>query len=101
MDKIRVDTGKLSGTESAVRAQLKGIRDALNKMQSDVSALNAMWTGEANQAFNQTFQKDIRDLDALCSEIQAIADFEHHAHDEYVKCEHNVSDIINAINISG
>jgi len=94
MAKIRTDTEKLGSTESSVREQVKAIKDALKKMGEDVAALNAMWTGPANQAFNETFQNDIQELSGICDEIEGVADFEKDAREEYAKCERDVGTAI-------
>ena len=94
MNKIKSDTAKLASTERSVREQIRAIKKSLQKMKADVTSLNAMWSGTANQSFNQTFQKDIQDLDQLCGELEKIAEYENKAQREYSKGEQRVNDII-------
>ena len=98
MDRIRVNTESLKRTENDVRNQIKAIRSALSEMRSQVTAMNRMWEGPANIAFNQTFQDNITDLDNLCAAVENIASYEALAHTEYVKCESKVSDVVRSIN---
>jgi len=100
MAKIKTDTVKLESTESSVREQISAIKKALTKLAGAVETLNAMWTGTANQAFNQTFQYDIQYLSAICDELEGIADFEKNAREKYVKCEQNVESMIDSISIA-
>lgn len=99
MEKIKVNTDSLKSTSESVRTQIKNIRDALATMKTDVTTLNGMWTGSANASFNDTFQKDIDDLDTLLGKMDDIAKYEENARSEYVKCENTVAGIISGINV--
>jgi len=99
VDKIRVNTDSLRNTEETVKTKARSINTALIQMSEHVTALNSMWEGAANTAFNSTFQKDITDLQELIRQVESVADYENTAHTEYDKCEKNVSDIINSISV--
>ena len=99
MDKIRTNTDSLRHTEDVVRTQLKAIRQSLTNMQADVKAMNRMWEGPANTAFNQTFLNNIIDLDNMCRALESIASYEGMARREYTQCEGQVGDIVNSIRI--
>ena len=99
MNKIRVNTGSLQRTQSDVEGQIRDIENKLGAMLGDVSRMNGMWTGEANAAFNQSFQDDINALKDLCGQLKKIAVYEGNARKEYDSCEQKVSQLISGIQV--
>lgn len=99
MNRIKADTQQIIEMEESVRDQVRTIRDALQKMQGDVNALNSMWSGTAHDSFNAAFLKDLSDLSELCGEMREIADFEQNAHEQYRQCESNVAEVIDSIHV--
>ena len=99
MNKIRVNTGSLQRTQTDVEGRIRDIETKLEAMLGDVSRMNAMWSGEANTAFNQAFQDDINTLKNLCGQLKKIARYEGNARKEYDTCEQKVSQLINGINV--
>lgn len=100
MEKIKVDTGQLRTTEETVRGKIKAINSALDEIRGQITALNQMWTGEANATFNSTFQQDITDLETLVNSMTDIADYENTARGAYENCEASVEEVIASIQIS-
>lgn len=98
-EKIKINTKTLQKDTNAILTDLKQVQKKLEAMQSDVAELNGMWSGEANKAFNKTFNKDIKVLAELCSSLESIAVYEDTAKTEYDKCENKVSSLIEAMNI--
>ena len=99
MNKIRVNTGSLQRTQTDVEGRIRDIETKLEAMLGGVSRMNAMWSGEANTAFNQAFQDDINALKNLCGQLKKIAQYEGNARKEYDTCEQKVSQLINGINV--
>ena len=99
MNKIRVNTGSLSRTQSDVEGRIRSIEGKLAAMQADVSQMNGMWSGQANAAFNQTFMDDIQTLRNLCGQLGKLAGYEGKARTEYDSCEQKVSQLVAGIRI--
>jgi len=99
ISKIKVNTSTLKKDTESISQALKNIKKKIKAMQSDVNALNGMWTGDANEAFNKAFQDDITDLGHICDNIQSVIDYEEKAKTEYDACEQKVSDLVNSITV--
>lgn len=99
VSKIKINTSTLKKDTESISQALKDIRKKIKAMQSDVNALNGMWVGDANEAFNKAFQDDITDLGLICDNIQNVIDYEQKAKSEYDTCEEKVSDLINSITV--
>lgn len=98
-EKIKVNTSTLKNDTASIQGYLKKVQKQITEMQSDVSSMNKMWSGEANQAFNQVFQDDINTMGELCKAIEGVIAFETNAKTEYNNCEKTVSSLVSGINI--
>ena len=99
IDKIKVNTNKLSNTTNDIEDALKDIKKKVNAMKADVKALNSMWTGDAYDAFDKAFQDDMKDLGTICDNIQSVIDYEKKAKTEYDSCEQKVSELVDSITV--
>lgn len=99
ISKIKINTSSLKRDTDTISQELKDIKNKIEKMKSDVASLNGMWSGEANESFNKSFQDDITDLNHICDNIQSIIDYESKAKTEYDACEKKVSDLVDSITI--
>lgn len=97
--KIKINTKTLSKDKDSIEKDLKQIEKKIKQMKLDVAAMNKMWTGEANTAFNKAFNDDIDDLNTICDSIRGIITYESTAKDAYEKCEQQVSSLISSISI--
>ena len=97
--KIKINTKSLKKDTEDISNALKTIQTKIESLQSDVTALNQMWTGDANKEFNKAFQDDITDLEQICKSIQKLINYEKKAKSEYNSCEQKVSDLIDDIHI--
>lgn len=95
--KIAVNTDTLSKDIEALQEQLDFVKTDINKMYDAVRVLDNMWEGSANQAFNDQFNKDRKDMLELCNSIQKIIHCMVYASKEYKSCEANVYDIVTSI----
>lgn len=98
-DVIRVNTGSLKQTQESISSQLSNINNKIMKMRQDVIALNRMWSGPANSAFNQAFLEDLEKLSEVCSCIMHTANYEANAAREYNLCEQKVESLIADIEV--
>lgn len=97
--KIRVNTDSLSRTRQNLQEKLQKIQTEMEQISSDMNALNAVWSGEAHDAFVQSAESDIQYLKSVCDQIQDIINYEGNAVKEYNKCEQQVADLIARIRI--
>ena len=98
-DRVRINTGNLGRTMENVSTRIKQIRGQITAMYGEISALNAMWEGEAHTAFDSEFRKDIKRLENLCKRLDGIVSFEANAITEYERCEKEVASLISAIKV--
>lgn len=98
-EQIKVNTQKLKNDTDTIAKDLKEVQKKITAMKSDVAALNKMWSGDANAAFNQTFNKDINLLLTLCNSLEEIISYERTAKTEYDKCETKIASMIEAMGI--
>lgn len=98
-DKIRVNTTSLQKDITSIQTHLKQVTKKIEKMQEDVKGMNAMWSGDANKAFNKAFNDDIKAIRAVCDSINGLIQYETTAKTEYNKCERNVKDAIDSISV--
>lgn len=78
---------------------VKNITDNYKTMFSEIKALDAMWTGQAHDAFAVQFGQDAENMDDIISYIKEILEDLKFAHKEYTSCERSVSDIVNSMKI--
>ncbi len=67
---------QITVTTTQVKSKAEELTNANNRLKQDISqltdqesALNAMWEGEANDAFHEAFTKDIEQMNNFYSEI--------------------------------
>lgn len=99
VNKIRVNTDSLHQTQQNLQEKLKKIQKEIEQIATDMETLNAMWTGEAHDAFVQSAESDIQYLTSVCDQIQGIINYEGNAVKEYNRCEQQVSDLISRIRV--
>ena len=97
--KFEVDTSQLARTVSKLTTVLQEIEDDKKKMYLDLEALDAMWAGEAHDAFKAQYTIDdqfMRDLlDAIGGMIGDVSE----ARQEYDLCEEEVKQLASSIRI--
>lgn len=98
-EKIRINTKTLQNDTASIQKYLKQVEKKIQEMKNDVAELNQMWSGEANKAFNQTFQDDIDAILAVCKSMEGIITYEDYAKTEYDNCENKVAAMIASMNI--
>lgn len=99
ISRIKVDTGRLDQTRRELQGKLDKIRRDIDQIRDDMNTLNAMWIGEAHEAYEMTTEEDIQTLCALCDAMESVIRFENSAVTEYNKCERQVAELIAKIRI--
>lgn len=98
-EKIKINTNTLKNDTASIQKYLKQVEKKIETMQTDVKAMNQMWSGDANKAFNKAFNDDIKVLLELCKALEGIATYETTARTEYDKCENKVSSLISSMSV--
>lgn len=96
---ITVDTSSLAGDVSELQTALSAVEAQLKNMFDQVTELDAMWDGPANEEFNRQFANDYENSVNLCKTVQSIIDGMQYAREQYDICENEVNAIISAIAI--
>lgn len=98
-DKIKINTKTLANDTTSIQTYIKQIEGKIEKMETDVTDMNKMWSGTANEEFNQAFEKDMKALKEICKSLKEIVEYETTAKTEYNTCENKVSSLIAEISI--
>lgn len=69
MSKLQVTSSKLREAKGTLDRQNQLLNDQISKLRQTESKLNSMWEGEAKQAFQQVFNKDMTQFEAFHSLI--------------------------------
>lgn len=99
MNEIAVNTSTLSGDINELRTALSNARKQLKEMFQQVTELDAMWDGPANEEFNRQFRNDYENAGKLCVTIDSLLANMEFARNQYNACENEVNGIISAIRI--
>ena len=98
-DKIKINTTTLNSDTTSIKTYLSKVKKQIADMQGDVTAMNKMWSGDANAAFNKAFNDDIKALQAICTSLEGIVTYETTAKTEYNSCESKVSALISNMSV--
>ena len=98
-DIIEINIGTLATDIGEMQTEIQKLRDEMEKAFTSVGELDAMWTGPANDAFNQAFRSDHEAMGEMCKTMDSLVGYMENARDEYRRCEEAVSSEIDAIRI--
>ncbi len=96
---IEIDTDILKNDSKYMSDYLRNIRADMDRMNNAVQALNTMWKGESNKAFNAQYTSDYERMLEVCDIINRLIECINFAADKYNECEDGVKNIVNSINI--
>ena len=96
---ITVNTSTLAGDIEELRGALSSARTQLSEMFGQVTELDTMWDGPANEEFNRQFGNDYENAKRLCETIESLLACMEYARDQYNLCENEVNSIVSAIAI--
>lgn len=98
-DKIRVDPERLARTKKELEERLDRIWKDIDRLSKTLEGLNAMWEGEAHEAFCGRAAEDCQLLREVCGGLGRILCYEGEAVTAYRKCARQVEDVIGQIRI--
>lgn len=96
---LAVDTDRLRYDSYDVISDLDRVQGYVHEMYEDVSGLNAMWKGKANETFTKQFSKDYTKIKDYINNLKALIETIKEKSKEYETCENNVKSYISKINI--
>lgn len=96
---IEVETNQLNNDIKKFDSTVKALRSDLKGLDQEIAALDAMWDGVANAAFNVQYKTDSETLDSMIKSLQEYSEDLKTARKDYEKCEANVGDMVKAINV--
>lgn len=96
---IEVDTSKLNSDISEQKSEITQARNRLKTLKSELDALNAMWKGSANLAFQNAVTQDYSKMQNMLTTLEKLASCMENAKKEYNSCEQSVKSTVNSIRI--
>lgn len=96
---IEVETNELNKDIKKFDTTVNALKNDLKGLDQEIEALDAMWDGVANAAFNAQYQTDSTTLDHMIKSLQEYSDDLKMAKHDYEKCESTVGDMVKAINV--
>ncbi len=91
-NQITVTTALLKSKAEELRALNSKFKTEISNLESQESALNGMWDGDANDAFHQNFSRDIIQMNNFYNAIEKYVQVLNQIGEEYDKAERvNVS----------
>jgi len=97
LNQIATNTDLMTSDINSLTDELKGARGQLDKMFTEITELDTMWDGPANEEFVRQFAADKTACEELFKTIDSIIECMTYAKNEYVKCDNEIGSIIGAI----
>lgn len=99
--RLTVDTDRLRYDADSVISDLDRVQAYISDMYNDVSALNGMWKGKANEAFTKHFADDYSEMKSYINDLKSMAETIREQSRKYETCENEVKLCVSNINIWG
>lgn len=96
---FEVDTGILDQNIGDITQQLAKMRSIFAEMFDGINSLDAMWEGQAHDAFKTQYTKDNATCDSFCKAIDEYIECLSYAQKEYNDCESKVHAAVDAVRI--
>ena len=96
---ITVNTSTLTGDINELKSALASARAQLKEMFNQVTELDTMWDGPANQEFNKQFGIDYENSSNLCNTVESLIGCMEYARNQYNTCENEVNSLVSSISI--
>lgn len=94
---FEVNLSNLNSDINNARHSLDYIKKNIKGMFDEIKELDAMWDGDANDAFNVQFNSDYEMMLDVCKNIEKVIASMEFAKQEYTKCENSVSSAVQAM----
>lgn len=94
---IEIETNTLARDIGELTDELETARGFIRTMAEDMTELDSMWDGPANEAFMAQFGMDVQYAEELCNMVQKLSECMDYAKKQYDICEAEVSSLISSI----
>lgn len=94
---IEMNTGNLQNDINELDRLLGQMSNQKQRLIRNVEEMNAMWTGQANSAFNNQFKVDMENFESMLQTLREMLESLRNAKKEYDSCEQRVASIIRGI----
>lgn len=98
-NEIATSTEKMNEDIISLSEMLGKTRQTMERVIEQIKELDSMWEGVANTEFNIAFSHDVEFADSVFDTVENIIECMTYAKNEYVKCEGEVSGIVDSIRI--
>lgn len=96
---IEIDTNELKKDITRFDLTVDALKSDLKGLDQEIEALDAMWDGVANTAFNIQYKSDSTTLNNMIHSLLEYSQDLKSARVSYEKCESNVGDMVKSINV--
>jgi uncharacterized protein YukE len=96
---IAIDTSTLNTDIGELQTALDSAKMQLEDMYTQMTELDTMWDGPANEEFNIQFKLDYTNTKSLFETIASLIECMEYARDQYNSCENEVGSLVNSIRI--
>ena len=90
IQKLNTDIARAKGCVNYINTNLK-------TMFGEITELDAMWDGTANNAFNIQFKNDYEMMQDVCKNLKRLIESLEFSKQEYIKCEQQVGSAIRSM----
>lgn len=98
-DYIEVETRSLGQDMDNIQNQIQAVRGKIGQLKNSMEVLSGMWEGPAKEAFMTRFYIDYEFMQDFLKEMDRYVQAMSYAQQEYDKCENEVAQIVEAIQI--
>ena len=99
IDKIEINTEALNRDIEVLEEKLANTNADIKDLYNNISELNTMWKGSANNAFNTQFNNDMNIMLEISSTLKEYIKSLKDARKTYVSCENSVNDTVKSLDI--
>lgn len=96
---IEMNTGSLQNDIRELESLISQMDSQKKRLEQTVAEMNAMWTGQANAAFDAQFKTDMVNFAGMLSVLREMLKNLRTAKTEYDGCEQRIADVIGRIAI--
>ena len=96
---IRTDTDQLAGDMKQLKEAVVSVEQSQGELSNEIAQLNRMWKGVANLEFRRQLERDFSYMDEILAELDLFIQEMENAQKDYIRCENEVLETVNAVRI--
>ncbi|MDO4648607.1 MAG: hypothetical protein Q4B26_08140 [Eubacteriales bacterium] len=91
---IKVSSAGILEWKNRGETSCSSMENAVNSLEEGLCALSGMWSGDAKEAFENTFRQDLLEVRELLLELHQLLDREGQGVAEYENCIRDVGEYV-------